>query len=101
MKTLKKIFAVLISCMIICFSAVNTFASTSDEVYISSQDDKYKPLYTTSPDSSLKDHSSNSWSSKDYELFYTQTTFLALVAGYLILFKVKGLKSDEKLHRRR
>ena len=40
-------------------------------------------------------------SSGDYALFYTQTTFLALLAGYLIIFKVKGTKTKEKMHGRK
>lgn len=81
------------------FSTVN--ASTSDEVIISQQDDGFVPLYTESPDSSLKEYSSDEYSRKDYRIFYTQTTFLALLAGYLILFKIKGLNHNEKMHRRK
>ena len=50
--------------------------------------------------SSLKDHS-NRMSREQGILFYTQTTALALIAGYLILFKVKGIPHGEKMHRRR
>ena len=81
------------------FSAVN--ASTPDEVIISQQDGGFVPLYTESPDSSLKEYSSDEYSSKDYRIFYTQTTFLALFAGYLILFKIKGINHDQKMHRRK
>lgn len=100
---MKKALSVIILCLTLLFSctAATVSASSVDEVVISSQDDKYVPLYTVSPDSSLKDHDSADFSSKDYALFYTQTTFLALIAGYLILFKVKGINHDEKMHGRK
>lgn len=99
MKSIKKILVLILSITLIAFSGVTVSASTGDEAVISAQDDKYTPLYTTSPDSSLKDYTSSDLSTADYRLFYTQTTFLALIAGYLILFKVKGIKRDES-HRR-
>lgn len=100
---MKKAFSVILICLILLLSctAVTVSASSIDEALISSQDDKYVPLYTISPDTSLKDYNSPDFSSKDYALFYTQTTFLALIAGYLILFKVKGIKHDEKMHGRK
>lgn len=99
---MKKALSVIFICLAMLFSctAATVSASSIDEVLISSQDDKYVPLYTVSPDSSLKDYDSPDFSSKDYALFYTQTTFLALIAGYLILFKVKGINHDEKMHGR-
>lgn len=100
---MKKALSVIFICLTMLFSctAVTVSASSVDEAVISSQDDKYVPLYTVSPDSSLKDYDSPNFSSKDYALFYTQTTLLALIAGYLILFKVKGIKHDEKMHGRK
>lgn len=100
---MKKALSVVLICLILLFfcTAVTVSASSIDEAVISSQDDKYVPLYTISPDSSLKDYDSPDFSSKDYALFYTQTTFLALIAGYLILFKVKGIKHDEKMQSRK
>ena len=100
---MKKVFSVILICIILLFSctAVTVSASSIDEAVISSQDDKYVPLHTISPDSSLKDYNSPDFSSKDSALFYTQTTLLALIAGYLILFKVKGINHDEKMHRRK
>lgn len=100
---MKKVLSVVLLCLALMLSstAVTVSASSIDEAVISSQDDKYTPLYTVSPDSSLKDYDSPDFSSKDYALFYTQTTFLALIAGYLILFKVKGIKHDEKMHGRK
>lgn len=100
---MKKALSVVLICLTVLFSctAATVSASSVDEAVISSQDDKYTPLYTVSPDSSLKDYDSPNFSSKDYALFYTQTTLLALIAGYLILFKVKGINHDEKMHRRK
>lgn len=96
---MKKVLSVFIICLTIFFSFGTTYAAAAnDEAVISSQDGNYIPLYTKSPDSSLKSHNSMNIRSDDYALFYTQTTFLALVAGYLILFKVKGLKHGEKMH---
>lgn len=103
MKPLRNIFTVgLLLITFIIPSCVSAYAETSDEAVISSQNDSFVPLYTTSPDSSLKNHSSVSFiSNEDYPLFYAQTTALALIAGYLILFKVKGISHDEKMHRRK
>lgn len=100
---MKKALSAILICLILLFSctAVTVSASSVDEALISSQDDKYVPLYTVSPDSSLKDYNSPDFSSKNSALFYTQTTLLALIAGYLILFKVKGINHDEKMHRRK
>lgn len=100
---MKKALSAILICLIPLFSctAATVSASSVDEVLISSQDDKYSPLYTVSPDSSLKDYNSPNFSSKDSALFYTQTTLFALIAGYLILFKVKGINHDEKMHRRK
>ena len=96
---MKKALSVVLICLTVMFSctAATVSASSVDEAVISSQDDKYTPLYTVSPDSSLKDYNSPNFSSKNSALFYTQTTLLALIAGYLILFKVKGINHDEKM----
>lgn len=104
MKSLKKsiialLFAVVCLTSIFC---VNVSASSIDEAVISAQDDKYTPLYTKAPDSSLRDYSTvDEATSRNYQLFYVQTTVLALIAGYLIIFKVKGINHDEKMHRRK
>lgn len=100
---MKKALSVIFICLTFMLSctALTASASSVDEAVISSQDDKYVPLYTVSPDSSRKDYDSPDFSSKDYALFYTQTTFLALITGYLILFKVKGINHDEKMHGRK
>ena len=95
---MKKALSVIFICLAMLFSctAAMVSAASIDEALISSQDDKYVPLYTVSPDSSLKDYNSPDFSSKDSAIFYTQTTFLALIAGYLILFKVKGISTTRK-----
>ena len=95
---MKKALSVIFICLTLLLTsvAVTVSASSIDEAVISSQDDKYAPLYTVSPDSSLKDYNSPDFSSKNSALFYTQTTLLALIAGYLILFKIKGINHDEK-----
>lgn len=99
---MKKALSVIFICLTLLLTsvAVTVSASSIDEALISSQDDKYVPLYTVSPDSLLKDYNSPNFSSKDSALFYTQTSLLALIAGYLILFKAKGINHDEKMHGR-
>ena len=95
----KLIVSIVIAASLIC-SAVSVYAASPDEAVMISQQDNLTPLYTTAPDSSLKDHS-GIMSRGQGILFYTQTTALALIAGYLILFKVKGIPHGEKMHRRR
>lgn len=105
MKITKRIL-LIVSAVVICFSSmltasVSVNASTKDEAILSQADDKFTPLYTTAPDSSLKEHkSADSEASKNYKVFYSQTTFLALLAGYLIIFKVKGIDHSQKMHRK-
>ena len=72
-------------------------ASSPDEAVISGN---YEPIPTEKPEDKPVKHGKG-FSSGDYALFYTQTTFLALLAGYLIIFKVKGTKTKEKMHRRK
>ncbi|MBQ1507710.1 MAG: hypothetical protein IIZ36_04735 [Ruminococcus sp.] len=72
------------------------FAAEKDAVISNNED--FVPIYTTAPDSSLKVHEEITIGEPN--LFYTQTTFLALVAGYLILFKAKGIDHSQKMHRR-
>lgn len=92
----------MIAVICLSVSVVQTSAvSSPDEAVISQVDDKYTPLYTTSPNSTDRDIDDFENSSKDYALFYTQTTLLALVAGYLVLFKIKGIDHSEKMHRRK
>ena len=75
-------------------------AKKGDSDSVITQDGEFVPLYTTSPDSSLKDHSD--YMTKEQSVFfYTQTTFLALIAGYLIVFKVRCIPKGEKMHRRK
>ena len=68
-------------------------ASSPDEAVISGNYDGIEPIPT--------EKHGKGFSSGDYALFYTQTTFLALLAGYLILFKAKGTKTKEKMHGRK
>ena len=70
--------------------------SSPDEAVISDNYDGIEPI----PEDKPVKHG-NGFSSGDYALFYTQTTFLALLAGYLIIFKAKGTKTKEKMHRRK
>lgn len=97
---MKKFIASLLIAVCLACGAGTAFAASPDEAVMISQQDGLTPLYTTAPDSSLKDHS-NHMSRQEGILFYTQTTALALIAGYLILFKVKGIPHGEKMHRRR
>lgn len=104
MKVIKKSLLVVFTILlcIFSFSAMTANAYTIDEAIITADNDKYVPLYTKSPDSSLKEYSTaDEADNKDYQIFYTQTTVLALIAGYLILFKIKGIDHSEKMHRRR
>ena len=74
--------------------------SSPDEEVISDNYDGIEPIPTEKPEDKPVKHG-NGFSSGDYALFYTQTTFLALLAGYLIIFKAKGTKTKEKMHRRK
>lgn len=76
-------------------------ASSPDEAVISNNYDGIEPIPTEKPEDKPVIKHGKGFSSEDYALFYTQTTFLALLAGYLIIFKVKGTKTKEKMHRRK
>lgn len=102
MNRFKRFSVVVVSILIGIFSVSTVCAvSSPDESVLTAQDDRFQP-YTIAPnDGEAMDISSEEDNtSKSYELFYTQTTFLALLAGYLILFKVKGIDHSEKMHRR-
>lgn len=97
---MKKILTGILMAGLLLTSTAAVSAASSDEAVIISEQDNLTPLYTTAPDSSLRDHSGDM--SRDQGiLFYTQTTVLALIAGYLILFKIKEIPHGEKMHRRR
>ena len=97
----KALAAIGISLLMICSFVPTCSAKVSGDQEIISQQEDFVPQFTTSPDSSLKNHSSLfDLDSTGYALFYTQTSVFALVAGYLILFKIKGIPKHEKLHRR-
>lgn len=98
---IKKMIAVLFSAvLLLCFIPSVGAEEVPGSDAVISQNEDYVPLYTTAPDSTLKDHS-NDMTREQGIFFYTQTTFLALIAGYLILFKVKCIPKGEKMHRRR
>lgn len=98
----KWIVIMLTALLMLCgVSQVSAETVPNDSKIISQQKD-FVPQYTVSPDSSLKEHHGMfSFSSGDYALFYTETTVLALIAGYLILFKVRGIPAHEKMHGKR
>ena len=100
---MKRLITVLfISLLMTVFSVSAVSAEELGKQEIISQHEEFVPQFTTNPDSSLKNNSHLfDLDSKGYALFYTQTTALALVAGYLILFKIKGIPKHEKMHRRK
>lgn len=102
MKIFKRFTVIAVSILISIFSVFSVCAvSSPDESVLTAQDDRFQPYTIASDSSESFDISSEEGNvSKNYELFYTQTTFLALLAGYLILFKVKGIDHSEKMHRR-
>lgn len=98
----KLLIIVIISAIICIFSVANVCAvSSPDQAVLAAADDRFVPLYTTSPNQGAQstDLANIDKTSKDYTLFYTQTTLLALLAGYLILFKAKGIDHSQKMHR--
>ncbi|MEE0875391.1 MAG: hypothetical protein UIH27_18330 [Ruminococcus sp.] len=100
---MKKWIVIMLAAVSLLCSMMTVSAETKpgDGEIISRQED-FVPQFTLSPDSSLKEHNQLfSFGSKDYALFYTETTVLALVAGYLILFKVRGIPAHEKMHGKR
>ncbi|MED9968803.1 MAG: hypothetical protein UFA98_02165 [Ruminococcus sp.] len=100
---MKKItVAVLLSLSLLVFFVPACAAEEIGGQEIISQQEDFVPQFTVNPDPSLKNHSSLfELDSKGYALFYTQTTVLALIAGYLILFKVRCIPKHERLHRRK
>lgn len=96
----KKLLISLLVCTMLLFFVPAVSAETADSDSVIRQDSEYVPLFTTSPDSSLKDHS-NTMTSEQSVFFYTQTTLLALIAGYLIVFKVRCIPKGERMHRRK
>lgn len=100
-----KLFITLFIALMMSFSSIFCIgvsaASSPDEAVISQNDDSIKPIPTEKPVDKPVKHGKGFSSSSDYALFYTQTTFLALLAGYLIIFKVKGTRTKEKMHGRK
>ena len=98
---LKRLIVTILSAvMLLTFIPTISAAEKANSDSVITQDGEFVPLYTTSPDSSLKDHS-NYMTKEQSVFFYTQTTFLALIAGYLIVFKVRCIPKGEKMHRRK
>lgn len=100
--TLKRLFVVILSVVICIFSVSTVCAASSPDqsILTTAEDDKFEPLYTVSPENSAlsSGFSDPETFSKNYTLFYTQTTFLALLAGYLIIYKIKGIDHSQKMH---
>ena len=96
----KLLVTVMSAVMLLSFVPGVSAAKKAESDSVITQDSDFVPLYTTSPDSSLKDHSNN-MTAEQSVFFYTQTTFLALLAGYLIIFKVRCIPKGEKMHRRK
>jgi len=99
-----KFISTLLMAVLMAFSSAFcvsvSAASSPDEAVISGNYDGIEPIPTEKPeDKPVK--LGKVFSSGDYALFYTQTTFLALLAGYLIIFKAKGTKTKEKMHGRK
>lgn len=100
---MKKIIStvVIVFCLITAGMMIAGAEKLPESEIISQQED-FVPQFTLAPDSSLKDHGNQFvFSDKQAAVFYSQTTALALIAGYLILFKVRGIPKHEKLHRRK
>ncbi len=98
---LKRIIITILSVlMLLTFIPNVSAAGQADSDSVITQDGDFVPMFTTSPDSSLKDRS-NYMTAEQSVFFYTQTTFLALLAGYLIVFKVRCIPKGEKMHRRK
>ena len=70
-------------------------ASSPDEAVISGNYDGIEPIPTEKPEDKPVKHGKG-FSSGDYALFYTQTTFLALLAGYLIFSKLRVQRQKRK-----
>lgn len=104
MKNTLKRFMVVILSVVICILSVSSACAVSspDQSVLIAAEDKYEPLYTIPTENSLSSSEFSDFNadSKKYALFYTQTTFLALLAGYLIIYKIKGIDHSQKMHRR-
>lgn len=97
----KRLICIIFSAaLFLCFIPSAGAEEAPDSDAVISQNEEFVPLYTTSPDSTLKNHS-NDMTEEQGIFFYTQTTFLALIAGYLIIFKIKCIPKGERMHRRR
>lgn len=102
---MKKIIAVFMLSVALCFSfsysAYCAVSSSPDEAVLAPADSEYIPLYTKSPDSISGEIGDFESHTRESNLSYVQPAVLALIVGYLILFKKKGINNTEKLHRRK
>ena len=92
---MKKTITALFAALLMLFSIPSVCAEE-----LGAPQGGFVPQETVSPHESVP--SQNDFfqlDSKGYALFYTQTTMLALIAGYLVLFKVRGIPKHEKIHR--
>ena len=95
MKVLKKIIMPLLVAFVMLFAGITAGAEE-----IGSPQDGFVAQETVSPHETVPPKNDLfQLDSKGYALFYTQTTIFALIAGYLILFKVKGIPKHEKMHK--
>ena len=98
---IKRLICVFFSAtLLLCFIPSAGAEEAPDSDAVISQNEEFVPLYTTAPDSTLKNHSNDMTEERGIFL-YTQTTFLTLIAGYLIIFKIKCIPKGERMHRRR
>ena len=81
--------------MLVLPAAIEGHAATEDQI-IAAQDSDFVPLSTIAPDSSLKYHPDEKTAKSNGAVFYTQTTLLALVAGYLVIYKIRCVKPLRK-----
>lgn len=98
MKKLRRITAV-ISILVIFTISVSAVSADSLNPYNSYSELVTLPTEQTQSIDSDTFSGSSEGSQRDYALFYTQTTLLALVAGYLIIFKLRCINPEkEKMH---
>lgn len=98
MKRLRCITAVL-SILVLLILSVSAVSADSLNPYNSYSELVTLPTEQTDTIDIDRVLSSTEASHGNYALFYTQTTFLALVAGYLIVFKLRCINPEkEKMH---
>ena len=93
-KRIIKIIAITAIAVTMLISSITANTATIDEAVISPQSEELAP-YTTPIENSFEEYKTYEMTARDYRVFYTQTTFLALLAGYLILVKTKIKKNKD------